>query len=109
MFVLAIAIPALALLFRYVVAERMGTILLSALVAHTAWHWMLDRGAALRQYDFEWPSIDAVFAVSAIRGLMLALIVVAAAWGLYALYRRLLGGVRPERSPARSDQVEITP
>ena len=108
MFVLAIAIPALALLFRYVVAERMGTILLSALVAHTAWHWMLDRGAALRQYDFEWPSIDAVFAVSAIRGLMLALIVVAAAWGLYAVYRRLLVGVRPERSPARSDQVEIT-
>jgi len=108
MFVLAIAIPALALLFRYVVAERMGTILLSALVAHTAWHWMLDRGAALRQYDFEWPSLDAVFAVSAIRGLMLALIVVAAAWGLYAVYRRLLVGVRPERSPARSDQVEIT-
>src|SRR6185436_7439985 len=70
--VLAIMIPVLALLFRYVVAERMGTIVLSALVVHTAWHWLLDRGAALRQYDFEWPSIDAVFAVSAIRGLMLA-------------------------------------
>ncbi len=88
-FVLAIAIPALALLFRYVVAERIGTILLSALVAHTAWHWMLERGAALRQYEFEWPTIDAAFAVSAIRALMLALIVAAAMWALYGLYRRL--------------------
>jgi hypothetical protein len=92
LFVLAIAIPALALLFRYVVAERVGTILLSALVAHTAWHWMLDRGAALRQYDFEWPTIDAVFAVGAMRALMLVLIVVAAVWAMYWLYRRLLAG-----------------
>src|ERR1019366_5266057 len=39
-FMLALFIPALDLLFRFVVAERMGTIILSALVAHTAWHWM---------------------------------------------------------------------
>ena len=109
LFVLAIAIPALALLFKYVVAERVGTILLSALVAHTAWHWMLDRGAALRQYEFEWPTIDAVFAVSAMRALMLALIVVAAAWGLYVLYRKLLGGARAESGPAAPDRVEMTP
>jgi hypothetical protein len=109
MFVLAIAIPALALLFRYVVAERMGTILLSALVAHTAWHWMLDRGAALRQYDFEWPTIDAVFVVSAMRALMLVLIVVASAWGLYALYRRLLRGAQAEDGRATSDRVGMIP
>ena len=109
LFVLAIAIPALVLLFRYVVAERVGTILLSALVAHTAWHWMLDRGAALRQYEFEWPTIDAAFAVSAMRALMLALIVVAAGWGLYLLYRRLLGGGQAESGPAASDRVEMTP
>ena len=47
LFVLALAVPALALLFRYGVKERMGTIILSAFVAHTAWHWMLDRGAVL--------------------------------------------------------------
>ncbi|HKF69361.1 MAG TPA: HupE/UreJ family protein, partial [Vicinamibacterales bacterium] len=41
--VLALLVPALDLLFRYVVAERMGTIILSALVAHTGWHWMTDR------------------------------------------------------------------
>src|SRR5262249_45754456 len=36
-------IPALDLLFDHVVQERMGTIILSALVAHTGWHWMTDR------------------------------------------------------------------
>ena len=46
LFVLALAVPALAWGFKHVVAERMGTIILSAFVAHTAWHWMLDRGAA---------------------------------------------------------------
>jgi hypothetical protein len=50
--VLLLLIPLLEALFRFVVAERMGTIILSALVAHTAWHWMLDRAALLRQYRF---------------------------------------------------------
>src|SRR5205823_11094762 len=40
--VLVVLIPALGLLFRYVVAERLGTIILSTIVAHTAWHWMTD-------------------------------------------------------------------
>ena len=42
--VLAIAVPMLELFFRYGVAERMGTIILSALVAHTGWHWLTERG-----------------------------------------------------------------
>ena len=49
LFVLALLIPALQLLLRYVVAERVGTIILSALVAHTALHWTAERWAALRQ------------------------------------------------------------
>ena len=36
--------PGAVLLFRWVVAERVGTIMLSAIVAHTAWHWMTERG-----------------------------------------------------------------
>ena len=89
--VLVVALPALALLFRYVVAERVGTIILSALVAHTGWHWMVDRFAVLRQYEFTWPEIDAAFVVSTMRALMLALVVGAAVWALYGAYRRLLG------------------
>ena len=55
--VLALMVPALQLLFRFVVAERIGAILLSALVAHTAWHWTADRWGSLRQ--FAWPAFDA--------------------------------------------------
>ena len=54
--VLALMLPALAL-FRRVVAERMGVILLSAIVAHTGWHWMMERWELLRQA--EWPHLDA--------------------------------------------------
>ena len=46
--VLLVAVPALDLLFRYGVAERIGTIVLSAIVAHTGWHWMTERGASWR-------------------------------------------------------------
>ena len=59
--VLVALVPALNLFFRHVVAERMGIIVLSALVAHTAWHWMTERWEALQQ--FTGPSVDALFAV----------------------------------------------
>jgi HupE / UreJ protein len=56
--VLALMIPFLNLLFR-VVAERMGTIILSALVAHTGWHWMVERWDRFRQFRFSWPVLTA--------------------------------------------------
>ena len=84
--VLAVAIPALALLFRRVVAERVGTIVLSALVAHSAWHWMTGRAEALRGYRFAWPSLDLALLAAAMRGLMLLLIVVAGAWAIRLLW-----------------------
>ena len=46
-------VPLLVLLFRFVVDERLGTVVLSALVAHTAWHWMLERYDALSRFRFE--------------------------------------------------------
>jgi hypothetical protein len=58
--VLAILVPALALFLRYAVAERMGIILLSALVAHTGWHWMLDRAADLAKFSATLQTADAV-------------------------------------------------
>jgi hypothetical protein len=88
-FVLSLTVPLLGWLFRRVVRERMGIILLSALVAHTAWHWMIDRGAILRQYRFEWPALDAVSLAGALRGLMLLLIVAGAGRLMLGLVRRL--------------------
>jgi ABC-type sulfate transport system permease component len=69
----------------------MGTIILSALVAHTAWHWMLDRWAVLEQYKFQWPAIDSSFIISAMRLVMLLLIVIGLGWVLSVGMRRLAG------------------
>jgi hypothetical protein len=89
LFCLALAIPVLNALFKYVVAERMGTILLSALVAHTAWHWMLDRLAILQQFQFTWPVLDLAFLASAMRALTLLLVLGGVVWLLSALYRQM--------------------
>ena len=83
--VLAVLIPALDLLFRYVVAERMGTIILSALVAHTAWHWMIDRYQVLRQYRIQWPSMDAAPLAKDLRLLMLIVIAAGLVWVVFGL------------------------
>ena len=90
LFVLALIVPALGWVFTHVVAERMGTIILSAFVAHTAWHWMLDRWAVLAKYEFTMPTLDAEFAASAMRAGMLSLFIAGAAWAMYELYRRLM-------------------
>lgn len=78
--VLAALVPALELLFRKVVAERMGTILLSAIVAHTAWHWMLDRGDRLLQYRFTWPEWTAAEIASLLRWSMVVVGAAAVIW-----------------------------
>jgi hypothetical protein len=52
--VLVLLIPLLGVTFRYVVRERIGVIVVSVIVAHTAWHWMADRYAALREFGFAW-------------------------------------------------------
>ena len=82
--VLVLLLPLLALLFRHVVAERTGTVILSALVAHTGWHWMVERGAELGQ--FGWPELDAQFVASAMRWMMLPVAVAGLYW-LIGLYR----------------------
>jgi hypothetical protein len=86
--VLMLLIPVLELLFRFVVAERMGTIILSALVAHTAWHWMMERADRLSRYRFEWPDLTAVLLAGAMRWLMLLTMIAGLAWFVRALLRR---------------------
>jgi hypothetical protein len=78
--VLILLIPVLQLFFRYAVAERMGTIILSAIVTHTAWHWMLDRGSVLRQFRFEWPVFDATLLTLVLRWLILFMILGGLLW-----------------------------
>jgi len=86
--VLIMLIPVLQLFFRYAVAERMGAIILSALVAHTGWHWMLDRGQVLAQFRFEWPALTAALLASAARSLMVFLLLGGVLWFLQKTFQR---------------------
>jgi len=97
--VLAVLVPALDLLFRFVVAERMGITIVSALVAHTAWHWMTERFDVLRQYP--WPTATAAGLATSIRWLMLLVAVAAAAW-LASIVARRVQQPRSGASPARA-------
>ena len=87
-FVLLLTVPVLGWLFQRI-PERAGTILLSAIVAHTAWHWMTERGATLLEYRFQWPALDAITLASLMRAAMLALIVLGLGWVMYGLVRRI--------------------
>ncbi|HBW83812.1 MAG: hypothetical protein CMD92_10060 [Gammaproteobacteria bacterium] len=92
--VLIFVIPILNLLFRYMVAERVGSILLSAMLAHTAWHWMLDRGTQLSLFSYQAPVFDGNFLAALMRWGMLLIVVFSALWIMYEIFRRfaLLGG-----------------
>jgi hypothetical protein len=86
--VLALLIPALELLFRYVVAERTGTIILSALVAHTAWHWMTERYEVFRRYRIQWPAFDAALGADLLKWLMLIVIAGGVVWFVATVVRQ---------------------
>jgi len=79
------------LLFKYVVEERMGTIILSALVAHTAWHWASDRYTVLKGFPI--PELSLTDMATILRLLM----VVIAAGGVMWLLSNLLS-----RAPGRA-------
>ncbi len=86
--VLILVIPVLNILFSKFVKERIGTILLSALLAHSAWHWMLERGEQLGAYQMTMPLFDSIFFAGLMRWGMMMIVIAAAAWGLYELFRR---------------------
>jgi hypothetical protein len=90
--VLILLVPLLDALFRYVVAERMGTIVLSALVAHTAWHWMIDRGSQLQKFPLQWPDFTPAFFVSLMRWAMAAVFIAGLLWLLSTISRKTGGG-----------------
>ena len=53
----------------------MGTIILSAIVAHTGWHWMVERWQQLRRFSFTLPEWNAALLASSLRWAMFVLIV----------------------------------
>lgn len=97
--VLALMLPALAL-FRRVVPERMGVIILSAVVAHTGWHWMMERWEVLRQS--EWPRLDAAGLVTLARWVAALLLV----FGAARLLAKWVGRKFPPRVELPERRVE---
>jgi hypothetical protein len=84
--VLALLVPALQLLFRFVVRERMGSVILSALVAHTAWHWTAERWERLRQFEIPAPGSPAL--LWTVRGLLIVVGAAAVTWAIAVNLRR---------------------
>jgi hypothetical protein len=82
--VLAIMLPALAVVRRYVLPGRVGMIILSAIVADTGWHWMIDRADVLWKAPWPQPSMAGL----AILALWVAGILLAAG-GLSVVAKRL--------------------
>jgi hypothetical protein len=80
--VLIALVPALNILFRYV-PEKVGAILLSALVAHTGWHWALERGDQLLQ--FPWPEFNTALLLSTVRMLLVMVAASAIAWFVFGV------------------------
>ena len=89
--VLLLLVPALEGLFRFVVTERTGTVILSALVAHTGWHWMTERADQLSRYNFDWTWLTAAQLAGAMRWLMWIVIAAGVAWIVSAWLRRRAG------------------
>ena len=107
LFVLAITVPILNFAFgRRWLPELMGTIVLSAFLAHTGWHWMTERGTELLQYDLRAPALDLMLAATLLRWLMLALIIFGVAWilrGAFAALARRHPGGGPRRAESVTD------
>ena len=50
--IVCLTVPIINLIFQWTEKERIITVITSVLVAHTAWHWMLDRYEVMQAYNF---------------------------------------------------------
>ncbi len=98
--VLAVALPVLHALFTRVMPERIGTVLLSAIVGHSAWHWMSERFAELRTYRITWPMVDALFIADVMRALAIALALGGLTWAVSGRVGRWLTPTRRNAAAA---------
>lgn len=94
--VLVVVVPVLVAVATRVPNARALTIVLSAFVAHSAWHWMTERGGELLTYDVRLAESSAVLWLGVLRGALLLAVATAVAWGLSGVFDRLSGRRRPE-------------
>jgi len=80
--VLLIVLPILTALFWQAQARRAGVVIVSALVGHTAWHWMLERMADLRFVNWPWRDLVQTAPVWLLVAGALLMLLCAALWWL---------------------------
>jgi hypothetical protein len=93
--VLLVLIPLLNALFR-IVPERIATVIASAFIAHTAWHWLLERGEKLSRFPV--PTLDAAALASLTRWLMVIVAVAGMVW--------LIGVMREQRAQRKAQSLD---
>ena len=94
--VLLLAIPAIVLILKIkVIQERAFILVVSVLVAHTAWHWTVSRAEALWAAD--WTFEDSFTPLAALSALAAAAALAAIAWSFSTRQRRPGGLPAAER------------
>lgn len=86
--VLVLMVPFIHLLFKYALPERLGVILLSAIVAHWAWHWMEERFVGFIAYDLSLPALDRYFFAGLLQWGALLALSAAVLWLMQELFSR---------------------
>lgn len=95
--VLVITVPLLIVIFRYLVAERVGIIIMSAVVAHSAWHWMAERWTTLMGYTINAPELNRAFYAGLTKWAVLMVVALAALWLMETVFSRYFGSATSEK------------
>lgn len=102
--VLLIAVPVLLALLSDRLLGRIGVVVLSVLVAHTTWHWTVDRARVLA--DVSWPPLDVELVSALARVLFAALVIGGGAW-LVSKHRRRVPELRTSRWAVLKDSAGL--
>jgi hypothetical protein len=85
-----VTVPLLSVFFHFVLGERLGVVIVSALAAHTGWHWLTTRAGQLARYQLTAPELGPAFFADVLRWLMLA-VAVAGVWWFGSVLARSAG------------------
>jgi hypothetical protein len=100
--VLAALVPVLDLVLRFTTAQKIETIILSALAADTGWHRFTERAGQLSQFNFQWPRFDAALIASGMIWLTIFLAFGGLACLVLAVLSRRRGPGKPLGRPSSS-------
>ena len=87
--VLLVAVPLLRLVLTRLPSERLGVIVASALIAHTALHWLAERWGALAKFPL--PRADVLLAIAVMRWAIAGLVLAGLVWLVSRPLNRWIG------------------